>query len=388
MDQHVIRFVVVAGARPNFMKIAPILKAIARHNRWADDRARSPAIQASLLHTGQHYDYEMSKVFFEDLDIPDPDIHLGVGSGSHGEQTGKALIGIEKVLIDRKPDLLLVVGDVNSTLAGALAAVKLHVRVAHVEAGLRSFDMTMPEEVNRVLTDAISDYLYVHSPDAIDNLKREGITGHKIRFVGNVMADSLLDSREKATRREFLGKAGLVGRQYCVVTLHRPDNVDRRENLTRIAHALRRVSDRVPVVFPCHPRTMKTITDFGLGSLFEYHRQPDVDGLIGRRVHLITPLGYLDFLQLMTNSKAVVTDSGGIQEETTMLGVPCITLREATERPITVTEGTNTLVGSDPAKIVEATLDALDGKSKIGKVPHLWDGKAAERIIESICEDG
>ena len=291
------------------------------------------------------------------------------------------------MLIERKPDLLLVVGDVNSTLAAALAAAKLHMRVAHVEAGLRSFDMTMPEEVNRVLTDAISEYLYVHSPDAIDNLKREGIAERKIQFVGNVMADSLLDSREKAAQRRFLGEAGLVGRQYCVLTLHRPDNVDHRENLTRIASALREVSDRVPIVFPCHPRTAKAISDFGLDPFFRYHQGSRVQDLSGRGIHLISPLGYLDFLQFMAKSKVVVTDSGGIQEETTMLGVPCLTLRETTERPITVTEGTNTLVGTDPVTIVRATLDALDGKGKTGGVPRLWDGKAAERIVEAICQE-
>lgn len=370
-----MKIVLIAGARPNFMKIAPILRAIGKHNA----SARGNRIEPILVHTGQHYDYEMSKVFFEDLEMPDPDVYLGIGSGTHAEQTGKAMIEIEKLLIERKPDLVVVVGDVNSTLAGALAAVKLHIPVAHVEAGLRIFDKTIPEEVNRLLTDAISDYLFTHSPDAGENLKNEGIPREKIYFVGNVMVDSLLQSKDKASQRNILSRMELKNRGYGVLTLHRPDNVDEKESLSRIIKAVREVSHKIPIVFPAHPRTQKNLKEFGLQS---DHQPPTTN----QQLLITNPLGYLDFLQLMMNSKFVLTDSGGIQEETTILKVPCLTLRNSTERPITVSEGTNVLVGNDKKKIVAEASKVLNGNGKAGKTPKLWDGKAAERIVAILAE--
>jgi len=372
-----MKIVLVAGARPNFMKIAPILRAIKDYNEKAQNKAGARTLDPILVHTGQHYDYEMSKVFFEDLEMPDPDVYLGIGSGTHAEQTGKAMIEIEKLLIERKPDLVVVVGDVNSTLAGALAAVKLHIPVAHVEAGLRSFDRNMPEEINRLLTDAISDYLFTHSPDADENLKNEGIAEEKIYFVGNVMVDSLLQSVEKARQRNILSRMGLKSGGYGVLTLHRPDNVDEKESLSRITKAVTEVSHKMPIVFPAHPRTQKNLKEFGLLS---NHQSPNTN----YQLLITNPLGYLDFLQLIMNSKFVLTDSGGIQEETTILNVPCLTLRDSTERPITVSVGTNVLVGNDKKKIVAEACKILDGNGKAGKTPKLWDGKAAERIVD-VC---
>jgi UDP-N-acetylglucosamine 2-epimerase (non-hydrolysing) len=371
-DRRNLKLVLIAGARPNFMKIAPILRAIKAHNQKAQSQTGARTLEPILVHTGQHYDYEMSKVFFEDLEMPDPDVYLGIGSGTHAEQTGRAMIEIEKLLIERKPDLVVVVGDVNSTLAGALAAVKLNIPVAHVEAGLRAFDRTMPEEINRLLTDAISDYLFTHSPEADENLKKEGIPEKKIFFVGNVMVDSLLASRGKARHRKILARMGLKNGGYGVLTLHRPDNVDERESLSRIMKAITEVSHKIPIVFPAHPRTQKNLKAFGL--------------LANHKLLISNPLGYLDFLQLMMNSKFVLTDSGGIQEETTILKVPCLTLRDSTERPITVSEGTNVLVGNDKKQIAVEASKVLDGNGKAGKTPKLWDGKAAERIVAILAK--
>jgi len=357
----------VVGARPNFMKIAPIM----------DEMTKYPErFQQVLVHTGQHYDDEMSQVFFDDLDLPRPDVYLGVGSGSHAEQTARVMLAFEPVLREQKPDLVLVVGDVNSTLACALVCAKLGVRVAHVEAGLRSFDRTMPEEINRMLTDQIADLLFTTERDANENLLREGVAEEKIHFVGNVMIDTLLKHKERALALDVLGPLGLVPGGYALLTLHRPSNVDVPEVLAGILDALAKIQTQLPILFPAHPRTVKRIKEFG----FEKRLLTMPDLLV------MEPLGYLEFLNLMANARLVLTDSGGIQEETTILGVPCLTLRENTERPVTISEGTNTLVGSDPQCIVTEALNVLDGQGKSGGSPELWDGHAAERIVAVLME--
>ena len=322
------------------------------------------------MHTGQHYDDEMSQVFFDDLDIPRPDVYLGVGSGSHAEQTARVMLAFEPVLLEQEPELVLVVGDVNSTLACTLVAAKLHIPVAHVEAGLRSFDRTMPEEINRVLTDQIADLLFTTERDADENLRREGVAEERIHFVGNVMIDTLLRHKERSLALDALGRYGLEPHGFALLTLHRPSNVDVPEVLAGILDALAEIQARLPIIFPAHPRTVKKIQEFGFEERLA--AMPDL--------RVTEPLGYLEFLNLMANARLVLTDSGGIQEETTILGVPCLTLRENTERPVTVTEGTNTIVGNDPGRIVTEALAILDGKGKAGQVPELWDGRAAERI--------
>ena len=406
---HVSRIISVVGARPNFIKIAPIIRAINKHNKsvnvsrspshlspLAPHFSRSPShfsllTPHILIHTGQHYDYEMSKVFFEDLEIPEPDIYLGVGSGTHAEQTGKVMIEFEKVLFKEKPDLVIVVGDVNSTLAGALAAVKLHIPVAHVEAGLRSYDREMPEEINRVLTDAISDYLFTPSPDANENLIKEGIPKEKIYLVGDVMVDSLLYNKERAEKSIILSKLGLMENSrstshvsrftsYALLTLHRPSNVDNKESLLKIVKALKEISQKIPIIFPAHPRAKKQIKRFELENYFNFNNT------LNSGINCINPLGYLDFLNLEMHAKFVITDSGGMQEETTVLSVPCLTLRDTTERPITLTQGTNTLVWNDTEKIIEEAFKILESRGKKEKCPQLWDGKAAERIIKILNE--
>jgi UDP-N-acetylglucosamine 2-epimerase (non-hydrolysing) len=373
-----MKLVSVVGARPNFMKIAPIIRAIEKHNL----NHSSPVIHNHLVHTGQHYDYEMSRVFFEDLELPAPDIYLGVGSGTHAEQTGKIMIEFEKVLLTEKPDLLVVVGDVNSTLAAALTAAKLHIPVAHIEAGLRSFDHSMPEEINRLLTDQIADYLFTHSKDADDNLAKEGISPHKVYFVGNVMIDSLLYNKRKASTRNISKNTRLADKEYCVLTLHRPFNVDNENSLTSIISVLKEFSRDIDIIFPCHPRTRKMINQCGLTHYFNYSRDTyQKDGDRESTIHLLPPLGYLDFLGLEMNSRFVITDSGGIQEETTFLNIPCLTLRNSTERPVTVREGSNTLVGKDCRKLQVEVAKILSDHGKSGRIPDLWDGQAAERII-------
>jgi UDP-N-acetylglucosamine 2-epimerase (non-hydrolysing) len=354
----------IVGARPNFMKIAPI------HKRMQATAGLVPV----LVHTGQHYDGAMSKVFFEELGLPEPDIYLGVGSGSHGEQTGRLLVELEKVMVADRPDLVVVVGDVNSTMAAAIDAAKLGIPVAHVEAGLRSFDRGMPEEINRIVTDALSDLLFVSEDSGRDNLLREGARADRIHFVGNVMIDSLLGHRARAETSTALARLGLDRKRYALVTLHRPSNVDSSDGLRSILGALARIQREISIVFPIHPRTRKMIEQYGLSEIVE--SMPDL--------YLIDPQGYLDFLRLMMDAGVVLTDSGGIQEETTVLGVPCVTLRDNTERPVTVTLGTNTLVGMDPERIVSAAFEALNGHCKTGKVPPLWDGRASERIVELI----
>jgi UDP-N-acetylglucosamine 2-epimerase (non-hydrolysing) len=358
-----VRLLTVAGARPNFMKVAPLLRAM---------RER-PRIESLLVHTGQHYDAAMSDAFFRDLGMPEPDVNLGVGSGSHAAQTADVLRGIEPLLIEWKPDAVVVVGDVNSTIAAALAAVKLGIRVAHVEAGLRSFDRWMPEEINRVLTDAISDWLFTSEPSGADNLRREGVPAERIHFVGNVMIDSLLAHLDVARARAPLARLGLAPRRYAVLTLHRPSNVDDPERLGRLFAALEAIHAELPVVFPVHPRTRGAI-ERGLGG-----QAP--------ALQLTEPLGYLEFLGLVADARLVLTDSGGIQEETTVLGVPCLTLRNSTERPVTIDEGTNRLVGSDPAVLAAEVGKILDGDAPRGRIPALWDGRAAHRIVDVLERD-
>ena len=371
------KIILVCGARPNFMKVAPLIRAIEKRNASSN----GSHIEPLLVHTGQHYDYNMSKIFFENLELPEPDIHLGIGSGTQAWQTGEIMIEFEKVLFREKADLVIVVGDTNSTLAASLAVAKLHTPIAHVEAGLRSYDKSMPEEVNRVLTDTIADYLFTPSPDASENLMREGIPGKKIFLVGNVMIDSLLYGKRKAQESSILSKLRLTEGNYAVLTLHRPHNVDNAVSLKRIAKMLATISQRIPVVFPCHPRTRKNIERYKLGHLFQQLNTQDAKPSI-----LTEPLSYPDFLKLMMGAALVMTDSGGIQEETTAMDIPCLTLRNNTERPITVTQGTNTLVGKDGARVIEEAFRILDGKGKKGSCPDLWDGKAAERIVEILSQ--
>jgi UDP-N-acetylglucosamine 2-epimerase (non-hydrolysing) len=357
-----LKVINIVGARPNLPKIAPLI----RQMRW------HPEIEPILVHTGQHYDEQLSDIFFRQMGIPAPDVNLAVGSGSHAAQTAEVLKRVEPVLLAHQPDLVLVVGDVNSTIAVSLAAVKLGIPVAHVEAGLRSFDRSMPEEINRVLTDAIADYLFVTEEDAIAHLLQEGRPRASIHLVGNVMIDSLRHflpiAQESGIGHELGLKQGQDWRRYAVLTLHRPSNVDSLDTLTGLLDAIDAVAADVPVIFPVHPRTQQRLTQAGR----THHPQ----------LRLTQPIGYLDFLCLLSKATLVLTDSGGIQEETTALGVPCLTLRENTERPVTISEGTNLLVGTDPRRILAAAHEILAGRSKAGRVPPLWDGKAAERIVE------
>jgi UDP-N-acetylglucosamine 2-epimerase (non-hydrolysing) len=346
----------IVGARPNFMKVAPVLNAL---------KARKHVVQ-TLVHTGQHYDANMSDVFFEQLGIPVPDVNLAVGSGSHARQTAEIMTRFEPVLLDRQPDLVLVYGDVNSTVATALVCAKLGVRVGHVEAGLRSFDRTMPEEINRLITDQLADLLFTPSEDGDVNLKKEGIAAEKIFRVGNVMIDSLVKLLPAAQNQN---RNGLPPR-YALVTLHRPANVDDGAVLKRILQSLLEVGQDLPVIFPAHPRTRKRIADFGLHA---------------DQLRILDPLSYLEFLGMQARATVVITDSGGIQEETTYLGVPCLTLRENTERPVTVSLGTNVLVGRDPNKLRCELSQILAGKAKKGTVPPLWDGHTGERIAALIA---
>jgi UDP-N-acetylglucosamine 2-epimerase (non-hydrolysing) len=359
------------------MKIAPLLRAIDKYN------ALSLNLTPILVHTGQHYDYEMSQIFFQDLKLPKPDVYLGVGSGTHAEQTGKIMIEFEKVLINEKPDLVIVVGDVNSTLAAALATVKLHIPIAHVEAGLRSYDKTMPEEINRLLTDHISDYLFTTSEYDDSNLGKEGIPGDKIFRVGNVMVDSLLYNKPLAGKSDVLERLGLLTSHqsqinpYVLVTLHRPSNVDDKQSLRQIITAVKEIARMIPVVFPAHPRTQKRLEEFNL--------------LPGSRSKFLTipPLGYLDFLKLEMNAKFVITDSGGIQVETTVLGIPCLTVLDSPVWTITHQQGTNILVGNDSQKLIKEAFKILDSKSKTESKSRirLWDGKTAERIVEYCAKE-
>ena len=357
----------IVGARPNFMKVAPI---------HAEMKRRPSEFAPMIVHTGQHYDAAMSDAFFDDLGMPKPDVYLGVGSGSHAVQTARIMTEFEPVILREKPDWVLVVGDVNSTIACALVCSKLGVKVAHVEAGLRSGDRSMPEEINRILTDAISDLLLTTSQDADENLRREGIAPEKIRFVGNVMIDSLFEHlkvAENSTVREDLDVAGT---DYAVLTLHRPSNVDDREIFSGIIDALAAIAERLPIVFPVHPRTRAKIEEFGFG-----------ERIAAADIRLVDPLGYLDFMRLYSGARLVLTDSGGLQEETTALGIPCLTLRENTERPITIELGTNILVGTDPVTIRRSAISILDGeRSEMRQDIPLWDGKAAKRICDELVK--
>jgi len=360
---HIINIV---GARPNFMKIAPIVRAIEERKSQGID------IKQTLVHTGQHYSPEMSDILFTQLGLPEPDINLNIGSGSHGQQTGRIMEEFEKILFDIKPDVVLVVGDVNSTIACAIDAKKLGIKVVHVEAGLRSHDMDMPEEINRILTDSISDFLFTTEKSGTDNLIKEGHSSDKIHFVGNVMIDSLISNLEKADKTTILSELGLSEKNYVLATLHRPSNVDTAKQLEKLGSCLTELAKDKTIVFPAHPRTVANIESFGLGHLFSKTNN----------IIITKPLPYHEFICLIKNSHAVVTDSGGIQEETTYLGVPCLTLRENTERPVTITEGTNILIGTDPDRILEEykRIDSSDNK----QAPALWDGKAAKRIIDTL----
>ncbi len=343
----------VVGARPNFMKAAPVLHAL---------RARD-GVRQTLVHTGQHYDKNLSDVFFTQLEIPAPDFNLGVGSGTHARQTADIMAGFEPVLLERKPDMVLVYGDVNSTVAAALVCAKLLVPVAHVEAGLRSFDRTMPEEVNRIVTDRLADLLFTPSADGDENLLREGVSPKKIHRVGNVMIDSLVRLLPAAMRCPADG----FPERFALVTLHRPSNVDDAETLKSILESLLSVNEQLDIVFPVHPRTRARIAQFGI----------NID-----KLHLLEPVPYIEFLALQRRAKVVITDSGGIQEETTYLQVPCLTVRSNTERPVTITMGTNTLVGHDSRKLASELSAILEGRAKRGSVPPLWDGRTGERIAD------
>ncbi len=362
-----IEIICVAGARPNFMKIAPLMAAFKKR----------PEVRTFLVHTGQHYDERMSRLFFEQLGIPRPDINLEVGSASHAVQTAEIMQRFEPVVLQEQPDVVVVVGDVNSTIACALVAAKLHVPVAHVEAGLRSFDRRMPEEINRVLTDAISDFLFVTEPSGLANLKAEGVPDEKVHFVGNVMIDTLLANLEKARASRVLEDLGLEPRGYAAMTLHRPSNVDDSQVLGRVLGAVREIAAELPVVFPAHPRTRKNMEEFG-------YFEAGGDSLDGVRV--IEPLGYLDFLRLMAEARLVLTDSGGIQEEATILKVPCLTLRANTERPVTVEVGCNQIVGTDPERILSAFRRVMETEKFECPAPEKWDGHAAERIADVLVE--
>lgn len=359
------KIISVVGARPNFMKIAPI------HFAFSSYRDRATHL---ICHTGQHYDEKMSKVFFDELGLPKPDFYLGIGSGSHAVQTAGVMVAFEKILLDEKPDLVVVAGDVNSTIACSLVAKKLHIDVAHVEAGLRSHDREMPEEINRILTDTISDLLFVTEKSGLENLKKEGIPDEKVFFTGNVMIDSLVNNSSVIEASDILDKLQIRKGGYLLATIHRPSNVDKPESLSGILRLLNKYAKGRKVIFPVHPRTRSNIKAFGL----ENDISPDLI--------LTEPIGYIDFLNLVKNTTLVITDSGGIQEESTFLGVQCVTLRDNTERPVTVTIGTNHLAGTNMSKADQIISEVLGGKIKRGAIPDLWDGKAAERVCRQIIQ--
>lgn len=356
------KLALVVGARPNFMKAAPLMDELSKYQ---------DIFAPKLIHTGQHYDYDLSKLFFEQLKMKEPDIYLGVGSGSHAQQTAKIMIELERFFLQDRPDMVIVFGDVNSTMAASIVAAKLWIKIAHVEAGLRSFDNTMPEEINRIVTDRLSDLLFVTEKSGLENLKSEGIAAEKVFFVGNIMIDSLVKNLEIAKKSPILEHLGLEKKGYVALTLHRPSNVDNPAMLRKIIDVLMVIGRKLPVVFPCHPRTQKRLDEFGLRSSIDT-----------RAVRIVEPLGYLDFLRLQTESRFVLTDSGGVQEETTYLRIPCVTLRKTTERPITCEVGSNYLVGDDFDLLLKTVDEILDGRGTKGTIPELWDGKTASRITE------
>ncbi|WP_395617065.1 non-hydrolyzing UDP-N-acetylglucosamine 2-epimerase [Aquirufa sp.] len=362
-----MKVIQVVGARPNFMKVAPLHRAIQKLAGWT----------SKIVHTGQHFDAKMSDVFFTQLELPEPDFFLGIGGGSHTEVTAKIMVAFEKIVEAEKPDLIIVVGDVTSTLACALVAIKMGIKVAHVEAGLRSFDRTMPEELNRILTDSVADYLFVTEESGMQHLKNEGVADERVFFAGNVMIDSLVRYQEKAKTTTILEDLGLSTSDYIVMTMHRPANVDTKEGLESILELIELSSQDTKIIFPIHPRTRAHMEKFGLAKRLDQ----------AKNLIMTEPLGYLEFIQLMSNATAILTDSGGIQEETTYLGVPCLTFRDSTERPITVTLGTNQLLSDlDPKKTYAALVEILAGNVKKGSIPPLWDGKAAERIATQLAE--
>jgi UDP-N-acetylglucosamine 2-epimerase (non-hydrolysing) len=366
-----IKVIVVAGARPNFMKVAPLLHCIGRHNERAVNG--TPKIIPFLVHTGQHYDEKMSSVFFAELGIPAPDVNLEVGSGSHAVQTANIMTRFEPVCEREKPDWVLVVGDVNSTMACALVASKLHIKVAHVEAGLRSFDRNMPEEINRLVTDSIADLLLTPSEDGNENLLREGVPLSRIKLVGNIMIDSLLSNLDKVKQSTVLARLKIEQRRFIYVTLHRPSNVDARESLVSIMRAFADISRKMPVIFPMHPRTHARLTEFGID-------------LGNSNITILDPVGYHDSLALTQSARCVVTDSGGLQEESTFFKTPCLTLRPNTERPITITAGSNRLIKS--GELFERLDEVLRGSETLGKIPEMWDGKTSERVVEALLNCG
>ena len=370
------KIISVVGARPNFMKMAPIHKQILKHKS---------KVTHKIVHTGQHYDKKMSDIFIEELDLPNPHIHLSIGSRSHAEQIAMIMTEFEKVILKEKPDLVLVYGDINSTAAAILVCSKMQTKsgrpipVAHIESGLRSFDRTMPEEINRMVTDVLADYLFVTEPSGVENLKREGVNNNKVFFTGNTMIDSIEFYLEKAKRSGVLKELCISKKNYTLVTLHRPSNVDSKENLNKIISIFKNINKTDPtldIVFPVHPRTIKMLEKFGLKDIFY-----SIKNLI-----ITEPFGYLDFLNLIQNAKFILTDSGGIQEETTYLKVPCITLRENTERPVTSEIGSNVICGLDEKKILKYIKEVESGKFKKGRIPKLWDGKAAERIVKVLLK--
>lgn len=364
-----MKIISVVGARPNFMKLAPIYNSINIKRTTS-----AVSIKHLICHTGQHYDEKMSKVFFDELDLPIPDFYLGVGGDSHAVQTAMIMIEFEKVLLREKPDIIIVVGDVNSTIACSLTAVKLGIKVAHVEAGLRSFDRSMPEEINRILTDSISDFLFVTEKSGLVNLEKEGINKSKVYFTGNVMIDNLLHYLPRTNENAMIN-FNLKFKNYILVTMHRPSNVDDKDKLSELLNMLKRIATKRKVLFPVHPRTKKNIKKFGLTSS------------LSNNLIVIDPIGYLDFISLIKNAEVILTDSGGIQEESTFLGVQCVTLRTSTERPITVEIGTNQIVGDNFTEAEKVVSDILNGKTKVGAIPLLWDGKASERIVEILVSD-
>jgi len=358
-----MKVISVVGARPNFIKIAPIHKAFQKYRN---------KVTHKICHTGQHFDRNMSRVFFDDLQLPEPDFYLGVGGGSHAEQTARIMIEFEKVLEKEKPDLIIVPGDVNSTMACSLVASKMGVKIAHVEAGLRSFDREMPEEINRIVTDILSDFLFVTEESGLKNLENEGIDTSKIHFVGNTMIDSLVHYLPEIETSRVLRSLNLESSKYILVTFHRPSNVDNSKSLTSLVTFLNNLADKKKVVFPIHPRTRLNLEEFNLKQS------------VHTDILLSEPIGYFDFLALAKDAELIITDSGGIQEESTYLGVQCITVRDNTERPVTVYVGTNQLIGTDFQKVEETAMSVLDGNIKKGKIPELWDGKAGERIVGGV----